>query len=143
MGEYEGHRVTVDAIIDDGEGIVLIERKYDPFQGEWALPGGHVDPGETPRDAVVREAYEETDLDVEVEEMVGEFAHYIEDDRGDHIPLVYECSTDDSDPVGGDDAAQAEWFAYDAIPEELAFGHERVLKEYLAEHWGSQDRDIS
>lgn len=133
MSEYEGHRVTVDAIIDDGEGIVLIERKYDPFQGEWALPGGHVDPGETPRDAVVREAYEETDLDVEVDEMVGEFAHYIKDDRGDHIPLVYGCSTEDTDPLGGDDAAKAEWFAYDDIPEDLAFGHERVLEEYLEE----------
>jgi 8-oxo-dGTP diphosphatase len=134
MGDdHDGHRVTVDPIIErDGE-IALIERKYDPYEGELALPGGHVDPGESPREAVVREAYEETGLDVEVEALCGEYSDAIEDPRGPVIELAYVCSTEDEELEAATDAADAGWYDIEDVldEEDLAFGHENVLAEYL------------
>ncbi len=131
MGDdREGHRVTVDPIIErDGE-IALIERKYDPYEGDLALPGGHVDPGEYPREAVVREACEETGLDVEVEALLGEYSGAIEDPRGQVIELAYVCSTDDYDLEPDTDAVDAGWYDIEELPDELAFGHEAVLEAY-------------
>ncbi|MDY6777048.1 MAG: NUDIX hydrolase [Candidatus Nanohaloarchaea archaeon] len=133
MGEYEGHRVTVDPVIEYDGQIALVKRKYDPYQGDWALPGGHVDPGETPREAVVREAYEETGLDVELEDEIGEFSDEIQDPRGPVIQIAYACSTDDPALDPATDADDAAWFELDELPDDLAFGHEAVLEEYLVQ----------
>ena len=59
--------MTVDAVIlCEDDSIVLIKRKYDPYKGSWALPGGFVEWGETVESAVVREAKEETGLEVDI-----------------------------------------------------------------------------
>ena len=57
-------RLTVDVVVSDGTKVVLIQRKNEPFQGAWALPGGFVDYGETVEQAALREVKEETGLDV-------------------------------------------------------------------------------
>lgn len=94
MGERHTLRVTVDAIIEKDDRIVLVKRGQEPYKGMWCLPGGHLDQGEDTREAVKREAKEETGLDVEVEGFVGDNTKLIDDPRSDFVNFAYACSTD-------------------------------------------------
>src|SRR6187401_2497097 len=102
---------TVDIIIENGEGIVLVRRRNPPLG--WALPGGFVDRGESVAQAARREAKEETGLDVELTELLGVYSDPKRDPRGlSTISTVFVGRVAaGSQPVGGDDAADARVFA--------------------------------
>jgi 8-oxo-dGTP diphosphatase len=123
--------LTVDAIIelDDGS-VVLVERRN--FPAGWAIPGGFVDPGESPADAVRREALEETSLEVTVREIFHVYGKPWRDPRGDTVSIVYHC-TASGEPRGGDDARTAGSFREEALPERIAFDHRTVLSHFF--HW--------
>jgi len=127
--------LTVDAIIELPDGrIVLIERKYPPMG--WAIPGGFVDPGESLADAVRREALEETSLDIEVISIFHVYSKPWRDPRGDTVSVVYYCRASGC-PEGGDDAAEAAAFLPDAIPDNIAFDHRKIIQQFLL--WKNSD----
>lgn len=118
---------TVDVIIELTGGIVLIERKNPPFG--WALPGGFVDYGESYELAAVREALEETGLEVTLTE---QFHTYSDPDRDprQHTASTVFIGTAVGKPLAGDDAARAEVFTRDNLPR-LVFDHARILADYF------------
>ncbi len=132
MTEHKNPFPTVDIIIEiereDGRpGIVLIERKYPP--PGWALPGGFVEYGETLEEAAVREAKEETSLDIT---LVGQFHTYSDpgrDPRFHTISTVF-IATAQGQPQARDDARNIGVFTEEDRPRPLAFDHERVLADY-------------
>lgn len=120
--------LTVDAIIElPDERIVLVRRKHPP--SGWAIPGGFVDPGESLYEAVRREAFEETSLDIRVLGLFHIYSKPWRDPRGDTVSVVYHCSADGT-PRGGDDAAAAEAFSPDGIPGDLAFDHGKIIGQF-------------
>lgn len=137
QSDYREPPYTVDAVVENDGSIALIERGENPFKGLYALPGGHVDPGETPEKAVIREVAEETSINVEITGELRDYSAEINDpryepDEFDH--RAYICSTDETDLCGGDDAADAEWVDVPDIPDELAFGHETIINDYLQDY---------
>ena len=91
---------AVDAIIEDGKGnVVVVKRKYPPYQGMYALPGGFIEreKGEKPREAVKREAREETNLDIDIEKWrkVGEYNKKGRDPRDEISSTVFRCKCED------------------------------------------------
>ncbi len=120
--------LTVDAVIIDEKGrILLVKRGNEPFKGEFALPGGLVEYGETVEEAVMREVWEETGLRVGVEDIVGVYSDPKRDPRGHFVSVVFMC-----EPVGGElragsDARSVKWFS--KVPEGLAFDHRKILKD--------------
>jgi 8-oxo-dGTP diphosphatase len=120
---------TVDVIIEmhDG-GVVLIERKNPP-QG-WALPGGFVDYGESVETAAVREAKEETCLDVRLIEQFHAYSDPRRDPRHHTVSIVF-IATANGIPRGADDAKVARTFGEEEIPDPLVFDHARILREYF------------
>ena len=122
-----------DGFVRDAQGrVLLIRRKNPPFQGSWALPGGFVDVGEDPRDACEREMKEETGLVVSVERLGGFYGRPERDPRGHTTSVVYVCRVLSGEAKGGDDAAEARWFAPEEIASTpLAFDHGEVLAELL------------
>ncbi len=100
--------------------ILLIRRGQAPLLGEWSLPGGVLECGETLRDAVVREASEETGLLVEVGEMLGVYERVIHDDEGrvryHYVLLDFLCRMIGGELKAGSDAADVRWFTRDELP---------------------------
>jgi 8-oxo-dGTP diphosphatase len=119
---------TVDAIIEVPDGIVLIRRRNPP--PGWALPGGFVDYGETLAAAAVREAREETGLDVQLTELFHVYSDPARDPRRHTIATVFIGRASGA-PVAGDDAAEAAVFMPEALPSPLAFDHGRILDDYF------------
>ncbi len=124
---YRNPVPTVDIIIEIGEAIVLIKRKNPPHG--WALPGGFVDYGESYETAALREAEEETGLAVQ---NLQQFRTYSDPDRDprQHTASTIFIAQADSQPVAGDDAAEAELFTEENLPE-LAFDHGRIVADYF------------
>jgi len=117
---------TVDCVILlPDQRIVLVERKNPPHG--WALPGGFVDAGESLAEAAVREAREETGLEVRLEEQFFTYGDPDRDPRMHTISTVFIARAE-GDPVGGDDARQARAFDWDELPP-LAFDHGRILED--------------
>ncbi len=121
--------LTADAVIvDPAAGVVLIRRGRPPFQGRWALPGGFVEVGETCAQACVREAREETGLEVETVALLGVYSSPARDPRGHTVSAVYLCRVTGGRLAGGDVACDARWFS-DLTGIELAFDHAEVLAD--------------
>lgn len=103
--------VGVGAVIVQGEQVVLIKRRFEPLAGQWSLPGGAVDVGETLTDCVAREMREETGLVVEVGPVIEVFDRIVRDDDGRvkfHYVLVdYLCWPIGGALVAGSDVADA------------------------------------
>lgn len=134
--EYPHPAVTVDvAALTQSVGqlrILLIRRGQEPFRGAWALPGGFIDIDEELDDAARREFFEETGLEAGTIEQMHTFGTVGRDPRERTISVVFLCYFDTAaSAVAGDDAAEAAWFAADALPE-LAFDHEAVVGMALA-----------
>lgn len=125
------HRVSTDIIIADGDSIVLIRRGQEPFRGMWCLPGGHVEEGEQVHEAAVREAKEETGLDIELTGLHGVYDEPGRDPRGPVITVVYTAEV-----VGGEldaetDADSAHRVDRDDLPDEMGFDHREILDDHL------------
>ena len=119
---------TVDVIIELADGIVLVRRKNPP-EG-WAIPGGFIDYGESAEHAAVREAREETGLDVELTVLLGVYSSPGRDPRFHTISTVFVGRAGGT-PRGGDDAAEARVFDPASLPEPVAFDHADIIADYL------------
>ena len=129
FSRYRNPVPTVDILISYGGGIVLIERRNPP--PGWALPGGFVDYGESLEAAAVREAFEETGLEVE---LTGQFHTYSDpsrDPRQHTISTVF-TALGRGELRAGDDAARAAVYNLDSLPEFIAFDHRAILADYFA-----------
>ncbi len=126
---YRNPLPTVDIIIELDDRIVLIERKNPPHG--WALPGGFVDYGESLEAAAVREAREETSLDISDLKLLGCYSDPGRDARMHTITTVY-YAVGHGIPRAADDAANLQLFFRDQLPEVLCFDHARILADYSA-----------
>ena len=138
--QFRNPTPTVDCIIElSGERIVLIRRANPPIG--WALPGGFVDEGEPLHAAAVREALEETGLQVELLEQFFTYSDPKRDPRKHTLSTVY-IGRAQGEPKGADDAAEARAFPVNALPQELCFDHGTILSDYLAYKRTGQRRKI-
>jgi 8-oxo-dGTP diphosphatase len=121
--------LAVDCVVFDARGrVLLIRRKYPPFQGRYALPGGFVEIGETVEDAARREIEEETGVKAGRLQLVGVYSDPERDPRGHTCSVVFLASAPRATPRAGDDAAAAEWMAgWTSV--DLAFDHAKILAD--------------
>jgi len=124
---------TVDIIIEitrknGQEGIILIKRKNPPHG--WALPGGFVDIGESLEEAAVREAKEETSLDIKLKSQFHTYSDPKRDPRKHTISTVY-VATAQGRPIAQDDAQDIRIFTEEEINFPLAFDHQKILADYF------------
>ena len=126
---YRNPIPTVDIIIGvESKGIVLIKRKNPPYG--WAIPGGFVDYGESLEEAAIREAKEETNLDVELVRQFHTYSDPKRDPRHHSISTVY-IAKGKGKPKARDDAVEIEIFTESSLPDDIAFDHRSILKDYF------------
>ncbi len=123
--------IAADAIIElvdrPGRPIVLIERLNPPYG--WAIPGGFVDVGERVETAAVREAREETGLEVRLTALLGLYSDPARDPRGHTVTAVYVAEAQ-GPAEARDDARALDLFPIESLPAQLAFDHALVLEDY-------------
>ncbi len=129
MAGPETPKLMVDIVIPMKEGIVLVRRGHDPFEGQWALPGGFVEVGETVEQAAVRETEEETGLKVEITRLVGVYSEPERDPRGHNVSVAFLARTLSGQMQAASDASEVEVLAPDAV--ELAFDHREIVTDAL------------
>lgn len=110
---------AVGGVVLDGDRVLLVKRALPPRQGEWSLPGGRLELGESLVEGVRREVKEETGLDVAVGPMVEVFDRVHRDDAGSiryHFVIVdFLCRPIGGALAAGDDASEARWVAREAV----------------------------
>ncbi len=133
--EYPRPAVTTDVLVVarySKAKLLLIQRGNEPFIGKWALPGGFVDMDEDLPQAALRELKEETGIEGISIEQFKTYGGVNRDPRHRTISVVYTAVIDQPISVHGmDDAADAQWFELDNLPE-LAFDHQLIIDEAIA-----------
>jgi 8-oxo-dGTP diphosphatase len=126
-------RYTADVVCIRDGSILTIERGWPPHKGQLALPGGHVDLGETALDAAARELLEETGVHVDTEALtlLGVYDRPDRDPRGRYITVAYTVTVpNDTTAHAGDDAAAVQWVPL-TDPGDLAFDHGQIVADAL------------
>jgi 8-oxo-dGTP diphosphatase len=121
---YFDPKVAVVVFIQQGDAVLLVQRAGDPAKGKWALPAGFVEHDEPPEEAAIRETLEETGLSVKITRLLDVFPK--KDDGLANIVIAYSAQITGGTLFAADDAAAADWFTRDAIPE-LAFYPSKML----------------
>ena len=121
--------LAADCVVVDANGrVLLVRRKYPPFKGRHALPGGFVEVGETVEDACRRELMEETGVRAGKLQLLGIYSDPGRDPRAHICSVVFLTRVRRATPTAGDDAAAAEWVE-NWSEVDLAFDHARVLAD--------------
>ena len=132
--KYPHPSVTTDCVIFGFDGqqlqVLLVERGIEPYKGKWAFPGGFVKMDESCEEGALRELKEETGLTGAYIEQFHAFSDPERDPRERVITIAYYALVRIQEVKGGDDAAKAQWFGLDEVPQ-LAFDHDRILREAL------------
>lgn len=112
-------RPAVSAVIFRGEAVLLVRRAHAPLQGQWSLPGGVVELGESHREALVREIFEEVGIKIAVKGLVGVFDRIIRDQDGKvryhYIILDYWAEHLSGKAKAGSDAEEVRWVSLDEL----------------------------
>ena len=133
--EYRNPALAVDAAVRRGDQVLLIQRGNEPWKGAWALPGGFVDYGEDPTDAVLRELEEETGLSGRIIRLLDAKGDPNRDPRKHIVSIVYLIEAE-GEPVGGDDAADARFWPIELVLDgelPIAGDHMEILRDWLSE----------
>lgn len=132
--KYPHPAVTTDCVIFGFDGselqVLLIERGIEPFKGKWAFPGGFLNMDETAREGALRELKEETGLEKAYIEQFNTYSDPGRDPRERVITIAHYALVRIQEVKGGDDAAKAQWFPIDEVPQ-LAFDHDKILRDAM------------
>lgn len=123
-------------LIDEGK-ILLVKRKYEPRKDEWSLPAGFMEYNETADETAVREAKEETNLNVAIKDLYGVYPGF-DDPRVHVVLIVFRGKILNGRLNPGDDASEVRFFSFNDLPERIAFSaHRQIVHELKSEYFSS------
>lgn len=124
--------LTADVIIRLADGsIVLAKRKNSPYAGEWGLPGGKLEGDETIEETAVREAKEETGLDIRLDKVIGVYSEPERDPRGRYVSVAFLAHPVSGMMEAGSDAEDL-MLTTDFTDLTLAFDHDQIVADYIS-----------
>ena len=127
---YQNPTPAAACLVERDGRVLMVQRKYPPYVGQWTLPAGYIEWDETPEQAAVRETQEETGLQVVTSGLFGVFPwrHEFNDGQShdNGLLVVYLATVAGGELQAGDDAQAVGWFAAGALPAEIAFSSHRV-----------------
>jgi 8-oxo-dGTP diphosphatase len=133
MADYKIPSLTADIFIfNEDLDFILIKRKNNPYKDCWALPGGFVEYGESVETAAVREAKEETNIDVELIDLVNVYSEPDRDPRGHTVTVAYTAKGDFNAKKADSDAKDIGIFSQDDLGQlEIAFDHRKIITDCI------------
>jgi 8-oxo-dGTP diphosphatase len=133
MSKYKKPSLTTDIFIfDEDFNFILIKRRNDPYKDCWALPGGFVEYGECVEIAAIREAKEETSIDVELVDLVNVYSAPDRDPRGHTVTVAYTAKGDLATGKADSDAKEIGVFSHDEIGViDIAFDHRQIINDCI------------
>jgi 8-oxo-dGTP diphosphatase len=130
---YQNPAPAVGVILEQDGRVVLVKRRYEPRAGLWGLPAGFMEAGEAPEETALREALEETGLEIAIDRLHGAYQGAGSGTGARVVLLVYRARITGGSLFAGDDAEEVDWFDFVALPD-LAFeSHKQALTEYHRE----------
>jgi ADP-ribose pyrophosphatase YjhB (NUDIX family) len=136
--QYPDPKVAVIALVNDGDRVLLVQRAVNPAKGQWTLPGGYMDAGELPDDALKRELMEEVSLPIRPLQLLEIFPMVVGSGRSNGIVLAYHAQPAEAGQIDlacQDDACDARWFWPDEFPPDVAFVSTAVLLDRWQQGW--------
>jgi 8-oxo-dGTP diphosphatase len=131
MAKNKGPILTVDALIEDDKGrVLLIKRGVEPFKGRWCLPGGKVDEGERVEAALEREMMEELKVRIGIRELLGIYSEPDRDPRGHYVSALYHATIVGGEPTQTDEVSGIKWVAKQDTDLKLGFDHGKMLQNW-------------
>jgi ADP-ribose pyrophosphatase YjhB (NUDIX family) len=123
---YRNPAPAAGVIMLDGASVLLVKRRFDPYEGKWAIPSGFIEYTEDVRETAVREVREETGLEIEIVALETVESCF-DDPRGNTLLVLFTGRITGGELAAGDDAADVGYFPLDALPEIAFEAHRRVL----------------
>ena len=119
-------------ILNDNNELLLQKRAVPAEKDHWCIPGGRLEMFETLENAVIREAKEETDLDIEVIKLMGVCDHIIQEENAHWVATSYLCKIKSREPkiMEPDKASDMRWFSLDNLPDKLTITTKKALQDY-------------
>ncbi|MDQ3100262.1 MAG: NUDIX hydrolase [Bacteroidota bacterium] len=131
MSKKEGPFLSVDALIEDDQGrILLIERGVQPFKGKWCLPGGMVEPGERVEAALEREMIEEIGVRIGIRELIGVYSDPDRDPRGHYVTVAFHATVIGGEPTTSKEVLDLYWISENDHDIEMGFDHAQILQDW-------------
>lgn len=132
---WDNPKPVTATLVKTDAGLVLVKRKFEPFVGDWCLPGGFIEAAEHPAESAAREVLEETGLEVEVEKLVGASAP----GRGINVVILfYLARPTGGSLVAGDDASDVGTFSQADLPKNVCFElHRQMIARYFSDQFHS------
>jgi len=129
---YRNPAPAAGVLLHTARGVLLVRRKYPPAEGDWCLPAGFMEYGESPEQCAVRETREETGLEVRLGSLFGVYAG-MDDPRVRAVLILYTAERIGGRMRAGDDAVATRFFPLDRLPDRIAFAaHRKALRELAA-----------
>jgi 8-oxo-dGTP diphosphatase len=129
---YINPKVAAGVLIEHEGRVVLVRRGIEPHFGSWSLPAGFAEYGETIEETAIRECWEETGLEIELDDLLDVYS--VNSDFYGHLVLVlYSAHVVGGELIAGDDASEVGLFKPAELPKDLAFqAHRQALSEWRA-----------
>lgn len=125
---WNNPKPCVSIILEKNGKVFLLERLKEPLKDFWVLPGGYVEYDEKPEQSIVREAKEETTMDIKVDKLVG--VYLIDNDpRGNSLDTIYSGTIINGSPQLKEHS-QYQFFSIDNLPEQIAYKHRRAISDW-------------
>jgi len=130
---YQDPKVAVGTLVQKDEKLLLVRRKFPPHTNEWSYPSGFVDAGEKVEDAAKREVFEETNINIQMDQLLGVYSS-----TGDDIIFIaYSATAINENIVNGPESIDVSWFEVNQLPP-LAFEHDnKILQRWKDLYWKS------
>jgi UDPglucose 6-dehydrogenase len=129
--EYSNPALAVNTIVTTNSKVLLVKRSIEPFKEMWSLPGGFVEYDESVEDALIREVEEETGLRVKPKRVFNVYSHPLRSPVKHVVTICYLTGILGGTLRTSGENVEVKFFPLDQLPEQLAFDHHKIIKEYI------------
>ncbi len=139
---WRNSKPTAGVLIENQHGeLLIVKRAFEPFKGEWDLPGGFLEPGEPPEAGAIREVKEELNVDVQLTGLLGVYMDVYGDSSYEYTLNFYYLGFITAGTIqAADDVGEAHWFSLENVPATMAFAHDRdVMADWKKSRAGRVD----